>query len=144
MPPKLTDSETMAFRIPLRVIREFRILSDKTERAIAWHVRRALSQYLEREKASAPAASAAAPDPVVTALTKTEWFRDLVAEMKAELDRPAPAEVAAELKAKPELKTKPERKYRILPGPRGRSRPEKSVEPAVAVPPMLISKHAKH
>jgi hypothetical protein len=52
MPPKLTNSETMAFRIPLRVIREFRILSDKTERTIAWHVRKALAQYLEREKSA--------------------------------------------------------------------------------------------
>jgi predicted transcriptional regulator len=52
MPPKLTDSETMAFRITLRVIREFRILSDKTERTIAWHVRKALAQYLEREKSA--------------------------------------------------------------------------------------------
>jgi hypothetical protein len=125
MPPKLTDSETVAFRIPLRVIREFRILSDKTERTTAWHVRKALAQYLERE--NAPAASA--PVPVVTAPSEVEHLKAVVAEL------------AAELRAKLDQTTSRPDTLRL---PKVKS-PVKSVEPAVAVPPTSISKRSvKH
>ncbi|SRR5260221_1999987 len=133
MPPKLNDSETMAFRIPLRVIREFRILSDKTERTIAWHMRKALAQYLEREKptstqtpqAPTPAATAPAPAPVVTAQSEAEMLKARIAELEAKLDLRA-AVVRYDLP------------------PSGRSAP-KGAKQAAAVPPTSISKHSvKH
>jgi predicted DNA-binding protein len=49
MPPKLTNSETMAIRIQSKAIRKLRTLADKTERTIAWHVRKAIERYLEQE-----------------------------------------------------------------------------------------------
>jgi hypothetical protein len=138
--------------IPVRIsdqtLGELKRISVEQDRAVGWLIRFACEFLVnaykkdpdvvrptsaETQQASSPAAPA--PDPVVAALAESEWFKEIVAELKAKLDRPA------------ELKTKPNRKpvlgYRFL--PKGGSHPVKSVEPAVAVPPTSISKHnVKH
>ena len=141
----------MSLRLPLHRIDELRAISNREDRPVTWLIKRGIDllieSYSSSEKptpaetqqapapaATAPAASASAPDPVVAALTKTEWFKEIVAKLKAELDQPA--ELAAEPKAKPERK-----QYQLL----VKGVPVHSVEPAVAVPPMSISKHSvKH
>jgi hypothetical protein len=125
--------ETMSLRIPVHRIEDLRLIGEIEEREIPWMLRRAIDDWCDRyfkehpsartQQAAAPAATAT--DPVVAALAETAWFKEIVAELKAKPDR------------------KPVVRYRFL--PKGGSHPVKSVEPAVAVPPMSISKHSvKH
>jgi predicted transcriptional regulator len=105
MPPKLIDSETMAFRIPKRLLMELQVISQVTERTVAWHVRRALAQYVEREErlmaqqareindqGEKPTSTQTQQAPAVTAQSEVERLEARLAELQAKLERKSAAQ----------------------------------------------------
>jgi hypothetical protein len=161
-------TETMSLRIPAHRIEDLRLIAKIEEREIPWMLRRAIDMWCDKyfdehpgartqqapARAPAPAPTASAPTPVapaaaasspfpgdrpvMAALTKTAWFKGLVAELEAEL----PAELVTEPAVEPKAEPKAKLRYRFV--HKGQASPKGEAHPAVAVPPTSFPKHREH
>jgi predicted transcriptional regulator len=84
----------------MRLIKELQVISEATERTVAWHVRRALAQYVEREErlmaeqareindqGKKPISTQTQQAPVVTRQSEIERIKAHIAELEAKVER---------------------------------------------------------